>query len=154
MYYCTIIFESNYIHGKSIFAAIITIFNGLFDIVVIVGKYFVDCVVSIAIQNCYSSYYKFIYCYSFVFIHSPMTLLSFNQLELMICGIISVLQSNCRYKNNVHGQNKPPIEGSIEPYGCMWCTSMNYNVMLIINIHVICAIHLCSYFMDMYVLYH
>lgn len=136
------VFESNYIHAKSIFTAIVTMLNGLFGIVMIVRKYFISCISSVNCNsNCGRSYYKFICWHLSVFVHSPMTLLCFNKLELMIYCMIKVLQSNYRYRHNVYGPNKSPIEGNTEFYERTCCTSMNY-AMLIID--VICRIYFCS----------
>ena len=92
------VIEFNYMRAESIFTSIITIFNGLilFDIVIIVRKYSINWIVSI--QNCCRSYYKFIYWYFVAFWYSQMTLLSFDQLELMIYVIIEIMQSNCKYR--------------------------------------------------------
>ena len=125
--------ETNYIDLQSIFARIITLFNG-------VRKYFIhSCIVSI--QHCCGSCYKFFIC----FIDSPMTLLSFNQLALVIYGKTEVIEANCKYQNDVFAPNKfrSPIERCIESDECMGCTKMNYDVILI---------HLCTDFMCLYVL--
>ena len=145
---CNNVFKSHDINVQSIFTPIITIFNVLLDIAIIVSKYFINC--SVSIQNCCRSYYKVIYGYCFAFVHSSMTLLSFNQLELMIYCIIEVIISNFKYRNDVCDQNKYQIQRSIRSYESMGIISMNYNVTLIIV--VICTTHSCSYFIDMYVL--
>ena len=137
--------------AKSIFRSIITPFNGLFDIVIIARKYCINWIVSI--QNWCSSYYKCIYWYFVVFWHSLMTLLSFNQLELMIYFIIEIIKSNCKYRYYLYGEDSIRIERSLESYQRVYDTTVNCNINVMLIINVICRIHLCAYRVDIYVLY-
>ena len=122
------VIKFNYMGAKSMFRSIITIFNGLFDMVIIIRKYCINWIVSI--QNWCISYDKFIYWYFVVFWHSPMMLLSCNQLELMIYVIIEIIKSNCKYRYYVYGEDSLRIKRSIESYQRMCGTPVNYKVML------------------------
>ena len=111
------VIESNCVNAQSRFSVIITIFDKLCDIVMIVRKYSINWIV--LIQNCCRSHYKFICWYFFVSVHSQMMFLLFTQLELMIYVLIEVITSNYEYKNDVHGKNNSPIERNIKSYECM-----------------------------------
>ena len=97
--------KSNYINLQSIFTSIITILNVLLNIFFLLTKRFINYILSLT--NDSRSHYKFIHLPCCTFSESTMTILSTNQLELMIYCAIKVTKSSRKYIDNIYDKNKP-----------------------------------------------
>ena len=130
------VIKSNYTNIQSIFRAGITIFNGLFDICIILRKLFINCIVWL--QNSVKSHYRFLYWCCCRLIHLPVVLAYINQLELSIYRTIEMIEANIKDIKNTYAQNETQNNKNIQSYNSIFCTSINYILMMIVE--VICII--------------
>ena len=153
------VIKSNCTDIQSIFRAVITIFNGLLDICIILRKLFINCIVWL--QNGFKSHYRFLYWYRYRLIHLQMVPAYINQLELSIYRTIEMIKSNIKDRTNIYGQNETQNKKNIQSYNSIFCTSISYILMMIVE--VICIIfvfyemimmhHLFMICFDIYILY-
>ena len=130
------VFKANCTNLQSITKAVVTTFNVLLDIFIMLAILFINCIVSL--QNNCKSHYKFIcWCYCRL-THLQMALPSINQLELSILCTIEVIKSNVKDITNIYGQNESHNNQHIQSYNSISCTSVNYILLMIVE--VICAI--------------
>ena len=132
---CITIVQSSCITLQSIFLSIITIFNRISDILIIVAKFVLNCIISL--NNCCRSYYKFLCLYCCSFKHSRMALLSINQCALIIYDTIETTKQNVKDVIDKHRKKTTQNDKNIHFHRCMRCTSM--DCILILMADAICT---------------
>ena len=125
------VIKANCTNLQSILRTIITIFNGLSDICIILRKLFINCIVSL--QNCCNSHYRFIDWYYYGLIHLPMVLSSINQMELIIYNTIGLIKSNFKDITYISCHNKSQLNNESIQSCSNICTSINCILMMIIE---------------------
>ena len=74
-----------------------------------------------------------------------MTILSTNQLELMIYCAIEVTKSSREHTDNIYDKNKPTIERNIQSCKRLCCDCMSMKYIVLSLVQAICAVDLFAY---------